>query len=193
MLRENPGIRAVMKADGPKWDSQMAQPVTVESSRRLLRCAMYVKTPQQQWSAQLCYMTYRVRGYQLTDKRDTIYAILDLVKKAIPLETLEPFPVKVDYTASVEDAYTSITSMLINEISVLTALSLVGDIAFRTTYPGLPSWFLNYSYPFCPITLAWLGVGAYFNTSDTQSTETPSPSMAANSPPLAKSALPNGK
>jgi hypothetical protein len=165
MLRDNPDIRVTMRANDPHWDGQMPQPPVVQSIRKLARDAMCAKTPRQRWFAHLCYMVFRVRECQLTDKKDNIYAILGLVKKAMPLETPEPFPVQVDYTASVEDVYKSITTMFIREVPVLTVLSLVEDIAFRTTYPGLPSWVPNYSYPFCPTPYAWLGVGGYYNAS----------------------------
>ena len=165
LLRENPTVLMAMQKEDPEFDEQTLQPVPVQSVRKLLRDAMCAESPRQLWFAYLCYMVFRIREYQLTNKRDNIYAILGLVKKALPVEMPKPFPVKVDYEASVEDVYKDITSMFIREVPALAVLSLVEDISFRATFPSLPSWVPNYSYPFSPTPYAWLGVGGYYNAS----------------------------
>lgn len=105
-------------------------------------------------------------AYQLTNKIDNIYAVLGLVKKAMPKETSLPFPVQVNYASSVEEVYKSFTALFIRMILRLVALSLVEETSFRK-YTSLPILGPNYSYAFCPTPYVWFSIGGYFNASDT--------------------------
>lgn len=83
-----------------------------------------------------------VRPFEATCPHDKIYSVLGMVKLYLP-QGLE-LPVVPDYSMSVLQLYTETTFKLIEELPLLSVLSMAGDKSYRKM-SGLPSWVPDFS------------------------------------------------
>ncbi|KAK0649712.1 heterokaryon incompatibility protein-domain-containing protein [Cercophora newfieldiana] len=124
-------------------------------------------TPQRRYLALACYLLTRLRDCQVTQKRDHVYAMLRLLGTSTPDEMpkkmkIIPKPAK---TFSTADVYRETTQLMIENLSTLPVLALKEDLAVHTD-PALPSWVPDFSYPYVPVSISWLGLGGRFHLSN---------------------------
>ncbi len=83
-----------------------------------------------------------VRLFDATDPHDKIFSVLGMVKRYLPTDV--PMPIDADYSMSVEELYIATTFKIIQELPLLSILSMVEDKSWRNM-STLPSWVPDFS------------------------------------------------
>ena len=79
------------------------------------------------------------RPFEATDPRDRMYALLSIVKKAVDVRGLQPFPMTADYTRSAQDIFRHLTTLIFKNTGWLEYLAYVQGKSLQRL-PDLPSW-----------------------------------------------------
>jgi len=101
-----------------------------------------ITTPRQCLYSYLKHLLKSVRIFEATDPHDKIFSVLGMVKRYLPPGV--SIPIDADYSMPVEELYTAITFKCIQELPLLSVLSMVEDRSWRKTYT-LPSWVPDFS------------------------------------------------
>ncbi|KAK7973079.1 hypothetical protein PG988_007213 [Apiospora saccharicola] len=96
------------------------------------------------WMRLLQEILRLTRSVSATDPRDKIYALFGLLKRNLPAGLSIPFLPNYSPNSTPASLFTSVASVLINEVPRLETLTHVEDHS-RTNIQGLPSWVPDYS------------------------------------------------
>jgi hypothetical protein len=99
-------------------------------------------TPRQCLFSYLKHLVQWVRVFDASDPHDKVFSVLGMVKRYLP--PCVEMPIKADYSMSVEELYTTTTFKLIQELPLLSVLSMVEDRSWREIHT-LPSWVPDFS------------------------------------------------
>ena len=101
-----------------------------------------ITTPRQCLYSYLKHLLKSVRMFDSTDPHDKIFSVLGMVKRYLPPGV--SMPIDADYSMPVEELYAAITFKIVQELPLLSVLSMVEDRSWRKT-STLPSWVPDFS------------------------------------------------
>jgi len=112
-------------------------------------------TPERKYLALACFLLTRLRGCQITNKRDHVYAMLGLLESSIPRELPKGMQIIPDYSDNHTpiNTYQRITQQMIEHLPTMSVLGLREDLGVRIN-PSSPSWVPDFSYPYVPTSIS---------------------------------------